>query len=634
MKFSYSLIKELVPGLPSKQKLVEALNLKSFEVEDSKGDVVLVEAPHNRYSNAVSHLGVAREAAAVFNLKLKELKTSSAKPGSRRPSLSVKISNPQLCPRYEARVFEIAKVGRSPTRLQNILKTCGLRPINAVVDIMNYAMLETGQPLHAFDAEKIEGNTIRVRLAKKNEPVTTLDNQKYVLNEETFVIADGKEPIAIAGVKGGKKAEVDSKTRKIVVESANFDRVSIYRTWRRLGLPTDAATRFSHGITPELTSLGMGRAAKLLEELVGARLLEAVDIYPKPVRGTIIEFDPEKFNSLIGTKLDRKVMINYLVRLGFEIKPGSRSGNRFLVRIPANRDDIQIFEDLVEEVARLHGYNELEIGPPVVSITPAVEAETVRLKDKIRVFLVASGFSEVYNYSFSSKKNPEAYELENPIASDKKYLRTNLEEGITRNLEDNAKFFDAIRIFELGDVFKVSGEELHLGLGIRLNKTKHGETFLALKGTVEHLLYGLGLSDFHFKPEKSSLEIHIDNQLLGGLDSRGASSALAELDLGRLTSYLAEEYEYRPIPKYPAGMRDLSLEVRGGLRVGEILSAIQAQASGNLRDVDLIDYYDESHFTFRLVFQSDQKTLLDKEVNQELEKIVSYLAQKFNARVR
>ena len=171
-------------------------------------------------------------------------------------------------------------------------------------------------------------------------------------------------------------------------------------------------------------------------------------------------------------------------------------------------------------------------------------------------------------------------------------------------------------------------------MGIKLNKSKKGEAFLALKGAVEHLLYGVGLSDFHFNPGKNSLEIHIDNQSLGKIEARSAGSALAELDLGRLTSYLTEEYEYRPIPKYPAVMGDLSLEVRGGLRVGEILSAIQAEASGNLRDVDLVDYYDESHFTFRLVFQSDQKTLLDKEVNQELDKIVLYLAQKFNARVR
>ncbi len=634
MKFSYSLIKQLVPGLPTKKKTIEALNLRSFEVEDSKGDLFLVEVPHNRYSSAASHLGIAREAAAIFNLKLKELKISSPQPRNRRPPLRVVIDDPSLCPRYEARVFEIAKAGRSPAWLQNILKTCGLRPINVVVDIMNYAMLETGQPLHAFDAEKIEGNTIKVRLAKKNEPITTLDNQKYLLSEETLVVADSKDLLAIAGVKGGKKAEVDQKTRRIVVESANFDRVSIYRTWHRLGLATDAAVRFSHGITPALTSQGAGRAARLLEELVGARLLGAVDVYPKPVRGTIIEFDPEKFNNLIGAKLDRKVMVNYLVRLGFEIKPGPRTKDRFLVRVPVARDDVQIFEDLVEEVARIHGYNELEAKPPVIGVTPASEAETVRLKDKTRTLLVAAGFSEVYNYSFSSKKSRDSYELLNPIASDKKYLRPNLEEGIENNLEANAKFFDEIKIFELGEVFKVSGEELHLGLGIKLNKSKKGEAFLGLKGVVEHLLYGVGLSDFHFNPEKNSLAIHIDNQSLGKIEARSASSALAELDLGRLTSYLTEEYEYRPIPKYPAVMRDLSLEVRGGLRVGEILSAIQAQASGNLRDVDLIDYYDESHFTFRLVFQSDQKTLLDQEVNQELGKIVSYLAQKFNAKVR
>lgn len=631
MKFSYSLIKEMVPGLPAKKRLIEELNLKSFENEDGGGDLINIEIPHNRYSDAASHLGVAREAAAIFNLKLKEPRgIAKILKFPKRKILNVKIGSQNLCPRYTALLVEVGSVGQSPSWLKRHLTTCGLKPINLVVDVMNYVMLETGQPLHAFDADKIKKGLV-VRLAKRGEVITTLDNQKFKLDGEVLVIADAAGPVAIAGIKGGKDAEVNAKTRRIIIEAANFDPVNIYQTSRKLNLITDASSRFAHGMSPSLTEIGVSRAATLLEELAGGKVKDSMDIGKALSSRQIIGFSIDKFSSLIGLNLDKKEIVPYLVRLGFKILPSGKKEFDFLVEAPKVRTDINLFEDLVEEVARLYDYNKIPSQPPLIGMEPAKEEVTLKIKDKVRSFLVGAGFSEVYNYSFSSEGKEISYELENPIASDKRFLRKKLKGGLQDNLRNNSRFFNGIRIFEIGKVFnKKTQEELHLGIALNSKK----DSFLELKGAVTHLLQQLGVVDLFFRPEGRGLIVESDGEILGEIVFLHKDSAAAEMNLDKLARLAEEEYEFLPLPKYPAVMRDLSLKMQEAAQVGDILNAIETAPAKDVRDVDLIDYYDPKRFTFRLVFQSDKRTLTDEEVNKEMDLIIRVLKRKFNLQVR
>ncbi|MBI2592658.1 MAG: phenylalanine--tRNA ligase subunit beta [Candidatus Colwellbacteria bacterium] len=636
MKFSYTLIRQLVPGIKSKENLVQALHKHSFESESLAGNTFNSEIPHNHYSSAASHWGVARETSAVLNLRhqIKDLRIINFPED--RGLVDVRIENSKMCPRYMARVFDLPKFGASPAWMQKILKECGLRPINAVVDIMNYAMLETGQPLHAFDGEKIvslkDKKVIYVRGAKPGEHFEAIDGNKFKLDPDTLIIADKEKALAIAGIKGGKNSEVGRKTRRIIVESANFDPVSIYKTSKRLGLATDASLRFAHDISPLLVQIGMDRATVLLKDFAGAKLVDSKDISTRLPGKKIIEFSVPKFNSLSGLDLKRIEAVNYLKRLEFKIldSPKTKSPDSFLVEVPPLRDDVSIFEDLVEEVVRLYGLYRLRGVPPVVGIAPAELDDPVKLKDKVRNLLQGYGFSELYNSSFVAVGTSRSYEVLNPISADKKYLRTDLLYGLRENLGKNSKFFETLRIFEIGKVFHDKKEELYLGIAVRFK----GEPFLDLKGVVGNLLERMGLVEIFMKPEGETLRIESDHSVIGFIKRLGGNSAAGEINLDKLLGLVGAEDEYRPIPKYPGIMRDLSLLLKQEKRVGDVEEAIWAAKPKYVSDVDLIDYYDPKRFTFRIVFLSDDHTLTDREANAELAKIVKYLKAKFKLEVR
>src|SRR3989344_4063455 len=266
MKFSFNLIKKLAPGKYNKAELAEKLNLHSFETADLGGDVLEVAVTPNRFSDAASHLGIAREAAAIFGVKLNDPLSAVLKYGHKDQGVfRVNVKEKKLCLRYLAAYAAEIKIGPSPKWLKEVLETCGLRSINNVVDITNYVTLEIGQPIHAFDADKVSGGLV-VRRAQKGESITTIDNNKFNLDPEIMVIADAKQPLDIAGIKGGKSSEISAGTKRILVESANFDSANIYKTSRKLVLRTDASVRFSHNLSPELAKMGIQRALSLLKE--------------------------------------------------------------------------------------------------------------------------------------------------------------------------------------------------------------------------------------------------------------------------------------------------------------------------------------------------------------------------------
>ncbi len=659
MRFSYSLIKKLAPAVKSKNDLIEKLNLYSFEAEDSGGDTVDISVPPNRYSDAASHLGIAREISAILgkNPKISRSKRDALAFGGKVQNFKVEVKDRKLCPRYIGQYFENIKIKSSPKWMQDILKSCGLKPINNVVDIMNYVMLETGQPLHAFNYDKIDGKNIVVRRAKNNEKIITLDNEEFKLDSNILVIADFRKPLAIAGIKGGKKAEVGSKTKRIIVEAASFDAVNIYKSSKELGLITDASARFSHNISSELAAIGINRAAELLKEIVSAKSGKIVDTHSKKHSRRVIKFDIEKFNNFIGVKSNQKEIGNYLKRLGFSII----SKSKFLIEIPSIRLDIETFEDLAEEVIRLYGYNKLKSSPPRIHITPSGFEDELILKDKIRKVLVGFGLDEVYNYSFISRTNADytqtdteslyksvssqygsvLVELENPISSQFKYLRPSLFINLLKNIKDNFRFFDDIKIFEIGKVFSRRdanvSEKLNLGIAVA---SKNKETFFEIKGITEELFKRIGLVDYFMPGKKGILLIKSNGKKIGELKKAEAgkfSVALAEIDLEELLKLIEGEREYLPLSKHPSIMRDISVLVSRKARIGDMIRIIQISDFKNIRDVDLIDEYDfpdKRSFTFRIIFQAKDRTLTDDEVDKEMKKITSILQSKFNAEIR
>ncbi len=634
MKFSYSLIKKLVPSLKSPQQLADVLTTHLFEVEGIQGDTLDVKVLANRYSDAASHWGIARAVAAAMRRQAKIPRaTSTTKPSASSSHFNILVRDPKLVPRYSGATFTLPKFLLSPKWLKEVLTACGIRSINAVVDIMNYVMLETGEPMHAFDLDRIVEHSVIVRRARKGEKIETLDGNHFELRESDLVIADKKGPLAIAGVKGGKRAEVNQNTKRILVEAATFDPVSVYQTARHLNLSTDASLRFSHGMSPVAVERAVLRAADLLREVCGAEAGDWVDVKNYRPSRVVLKFDTEKFNHLTGLSLSESECLRYLARLGFEVK-----GN--FVTAPEDRTDISIFEDLAEEVVSLYGVNRILALPPHITLAPPAEDPAVHLNERIRKMLIGFGVSEVYNYSFSSVGD---LELENPIARDKRYLRASLERGLVRNVEENLRFFPEVKIFEIGNVFTRGREATKLG--IAFGSKKH-PLVLELKGVLEGLTERLGIRELIIVPEaKSALRIESgDHRELGmvklvrGDDLR---AAVGEIDLHALLAIASPEREFVPPPKYPAVVRDLSIVVRRTVATGDLLEAIE-EASPLLKDsVEVVDFFthpsigaENQSITFRLPFRSSERTLNDKEVEEEMKKIVEALRERFGARIR
>lgn len=665
MRFSFNLIKKLAPGKYDVKTLAEELNLKSFETAYLGGEVLEVSLSPNRFSDAASHLGIAREASVIFDCKLDDPTAKPIKFNSGKSPV-VKVQDPKLCPRYLAAYAENIKVGPSPKWLKDVLEECGIRSINNVVDIMNYVMLEIGQPLHAFDAEKLNGG-ITVRKAKKGEKIALRQAQDNAepsrsietilnLNSDVLVIADSKQPQAIAGIKGGKLSEISLGTKKILIEAANFNGANIYKSSKKLGLRTDASVRFMHDLSPELAALGMNRALELLQGLASAKVSKPADIYPKKQSKKLLKLDVSKINQLIGFDFKEKDLEKLFLKLGF-------SKERGLWVVPALRSDIEGIEDLAEEAARFADYNKLPAKAPAIALSAAEEEEQILLKDKIRNFLKGAGFSEVYNYSFISEPESglapkavfgldKAAAIANPISSQLGWLRDSLAPGLSRNLKDNLRFSENIRIFEIGKIFGAHKEQIQekliLGIGL-IGK----DGLLELKGLADGFLSQLGLTDYLMPdlnlPSKllnspEALRIETDeHQVLGyfGTLQNMKNGAVLEIDLEKLLKEVDEEREFEPLPKYPAIVRDISILISASVRVAEILNLLYAVNVKLVEDVDLIDFYEDSKLgkdkkslTFRIVFRSDDRTLTDAEADREMAIINQVVAEKFNAELR
>ncbi|MEX2145051.1 MAG: phenylalanine--tRNA ligase subunit beta [Candidatus Spechtbacterales bacterium] len=659
MKFSYNLIQKFVSGdLPEPNKLAELLTMHSFEVEDIKkvsGDYILdIDILPNRAHDSSSHIGVAREAAAVSGLKVKTepVQLPVADP-AKAGDIKVKTTGDFLCDRYMAAVIKGVAIKDSPKWLKELLESLGLNSINNVVDAANYAMLVTGQPMHAFDMDKIKGAQINVRLAQKGETIQSLDGNGYILDDSMLVIADEKSPLAIAGIKGGKEAEVHSGTKNIILEAAHFDPVAIRNTSKKLGLATDASWRFERNIPKTLVSEGMHFLIKTIQEVAqGSVEGKIADTYSGNLENKVLAVDIKRANSILGLNITKEKISSLLKSVEFGVEDAQ---DQLKIKVPPFRLDIEREEDIVEEIGRLFGYENIEPKMPVAALyMPERNVNTYWIA-QIKNMLSAGGFNEVYNYSFisgDSVKNwrfepKHLWELENPPGEDLRNMRPKLSPGMLKNIKDNLKFFNTVRIFEVGEVFSkniTDNEHSHVGLAIG-SKSSSERLFFELKGSVEHLLNGLGLSDIwlddSLRPEEKAeldfmhparvAQVKIGDSLLGFLgqvhpavasaENLKGSAFVCELNLEDLIREAEEEEIYSPVSNYPQSVRDISVIVPKYTKASAVISVIQAEGEELLRDIDMFDYYEEAQnadsvsMAFHLIFQAKDRTLKSQEVD-------------------
>ena len=680
MIFSYNWLKEYIKKIPKPEKLVEILTRRSFEVGEIKKigkDYILdIDVLANRGPDCFSHIGVAREIAAITDAKIKDRKTKIKEDKKVKTDdfMGLEIENKNDCRRYTAKVVFDVKVKESSKWMQEKLRACGLRPINNVVDAANYAMLETGQPLHAFDFDKIEGGKqgakkkIIVRRAKRGEKIITLENEKHDLNENILIIADQKSPLAVAGIKGGKKAEITSNTKKIILESANFNSRVIRKSSREVFLKTDASWRFEHSIDPNLTEAAINRTA----ELIGAKNARGLaDFYPEKEKPRRVKFNPARVEKLLGLKISEKEIKMILNRLGFNYNK-----NNGYVEIPTFRLDISLPEDLIEEIGRISGWEKIPAKFPVVSLIPPKRNFNIFWEDKTKNTLKELGFTEVYNYSFISEKQrkttgfreKELLEIENPVSGDYRYLRPSLIPNLLKNAESNLRFYKKIKIFELGSIFFINQgqkKEERKALSGLIVQDQKKDGFYELKGVIDSLFGKLGISNvwydnFQQTPEQSkqiiwdfdqSAEIKTGEQeigFLGGICFETLKELkiknqifLFDIDFEKLEKICSEETEYRPISQYPSAVRDIAVLVPLDVKVADILNEINIAGGKLVSDVDLFDIYEgkelpqgRKNLAFHIIYQAEDRTLSSREIDSLQQKIIKSLEKNITWQVR
>lgn len=686
MKFSYNWLKEYLDFNLSPEKLAEILTLHSFEtvvLKKLKNDTVLdIDILPNRFSDASSHWGIAREIKALLLIlrgekhSLKNPKTISV--GKSKNSLNIEIKDSTLCPRYSAALIKDIKVGPSPKWLKEKLSACGVGSINNIVDITNFVMLELGQPIHAFDYDKINEKII-IRKACEGEEIETLDGKKYILDEEILVIADKDSALALAGIKGGRKAEITAKTKNILLESAYFERRQTYLSAKKLKIESDAARRFSAGFDNQLSLHALFRAAYLLIQETGSKVEDWSDINFCEKKVKKIKLTLANLNQFIGKKILADKIKRTLIALGCQIEQLIQG--ELKVTIPNFRKDLEISEDLIEEIARMEGYANLLSRLPSLPLAPVNPQAEEICQEKIRNILRGAGFSEVYNYSFISEDWAESLEkngknwlyLKKPISERFAILRPNLLGGLLANIKQNLKYNKNIRLFEIGKVFhsanlKTQGnEEITVDNSV-LEKNRlclvlslaNDDSLFELKGMVELVLKGLGINNFWFKEadeenisfnQATLADIKIDEEVVGHLGKINPSllnliglkqSAVgAFLDMDKILHFSRAEYQYQPPSKYPAVLRDLAILVDHKTKFSEILNIIESLNIKFLQDVDLFDIYESGNLSqgkkslaFHILYQSKDRTLSDNEVNKEHRKIEKALEKRLGAMIR
>lgn len=649
-------------------------------LRDYLGDVIFdLDITPNR-PDCLSIIGIAREIASFTEQPLHLPKIHYEERETPIDSfVSVDIIEPSLCPRYCASLIIGIKIAPSPNWLQYRLSSCGMRPINNVVDVTNYVMLEYGQPLHAFDYHELEGKQIIVRQARNGETITTLDGIEHVLSPDTLVIADKEKAVAIAGIMGGLDTEVADKTTSILLESANFNQAIIRQGCRRLNLQSEASIRFDKGLNPDLPLLPLKRATQLLLELAGGKAVKSIiDVYPGKSQPKGILLSAEEVKRLSGLELPLAKILKVLKSLGFECQHAD-SASQILVVAPYWRSDISCSADLVEEVVRIIGYDKVPVtrlSSPLPKQEPTPE---LGFKQRLRNILTGCGFQEILTYSLTSlerlqKISPKlklkvtSLKVANPMTKEQEYLRTTLRPGLLTTLAHNQRIEEkSIRLFEIGKIFLPQGNKLPQEKemlcaalsGPEAELSWHGNkeqlNFFDAKGVVENLLNQLGLeATFEASDDESLLPGRAANIIIGGdkvgivgnLHPKVAQAFelsdvvyLIEMDIEKLLSKAIKVKQYQPIPRFPSITRDIALVIDKQVSYQQVEDVIRSFPL--VRKITLFDFYrgeqipeGKKSFAIRIVYQSPEHTLTDEEVNRPHQRIVDRLHQELGATLR
>jgi phenylalanyl-tRNA synthetase beta chain len=655
----------LEDGLPLGKDIKELLGINETVVE--------FEITSNR-PDCFSMVGIARESAVTLGSELKKPEIKVKEEGDEAKNYaSIEINAPDLCSRYAARIVKDVKIAPSPKWMRDRLKAAGVRPINNIVDITNYVMLELGQPMHAFDLETLHGSKIIVRRANDGEVMYTLDDQERKLDSSMLVIADAERAVAVAGVMGGANSEVTENTKTILFESANFDGISVRLTAKKLGLRTEASSRFEKGLDVENVVTALDRAVQLVEELGAGTVCKGViDCYVRKPEERVLKLRPDKINALLGTSIDTQYMLKLFKALEFGVDEAS-----MLLKVPSFRPDVEREADLAEEVARFYDYNNIESS--LLSGKEATQGKKTfkqKVEDVIKNTMISCGLYETYTYSFTSPKVwdkinlPEdsdfrkAVVISNPLGEDYSVMRTttmpDMLDIISRNYNrriEEAGFFEMSFVYlpESIPVNTLPLEKPVLTIGMYGNTTD----FYHLKGIVEELMQSLKITGYEFEPYKDCPVLHpgrtaaimIKNKRIGLIGQISPDVAdnfeapegtyIGVIDIAPLVENATFSANYKHLPKFPAVTRDIAMLVKDEVLVKQIEAIIKQRSGKILEAIKLFDVYKGKQVpegmksvAYSITFRAEDRTLTDEEVNKTMNKILDGLKTNLDAQLR
>ena len=630
--------------------------------------VVEFEITPNR-PDCLCVIGLAREAAVTFGkeLKLHEPVVKAKAGGNINDMAKIIVEDAALCPRYTARMVKNVKIAPSPRWMRERIRNAGMRPINNIVDITNYVMLEYGQPMHAFDFACVGNNEIHVRTAREGESIRTLDGTERKLTPSMLCICDTDKPVAVAGVMGGENSEIVGDTAMVLFESANFNGTSVRRTATALGMRTDASARFAKGLDPQGTLRAVHRACELIELLGCGEVVDGViDVVPKPIEEKTVLLEPDKINALLGTDIDKDSMKKILLDLGFTL-----DGD--VIHVPSWRGDVEHYSDIAEEVARFYGYNNIPTRftgaiSTCGGFTPVQQSER-RVGELCR----AMGLDEIITYSFISPSyydkirmpsdSPlrDSLRILNPLGEDTSIMRTtilpSMLEILTRNYNYRNK---SAALYEIGRIYLkrpdgLSDEPKIVSMGAYGPEMN----FFRIKGWVEELCAGLGIDKLHFAAERENPSYHPGRcakvwcgetyiGVLGQIHpavaaNYGVDAELycAELSFEALHSLRGGIPVYKPLPRFPAVTRDIAVVCGADIPVGDMVEHIMAEGGQYLKGCRIFDVYTGHHIAegkksvaFSLTMRADDQTLTDEHAEETVKKVLAALERKFGASIR
>ena len=629
-------------------------------------DVVFeYEVTSNRV-DCYSVVGIAREAAATFRKEfVPPVVTAVGNDEDVNDFIKVTVEDPDLCPRYTARVVKNIKIGPSPKWMQRRLASVGIRPINNLVDITNYVMEEYGQPMHAYDLDTIAGGQIVVRRAKENETFVTLDGQEIKLDESVLMICDGEKSVGIAGIMGGENSMITDDVHTMLFEAACFDGTNIRKSSKKVGLRTDASGKFEKGLDPNNAEAAMNRACQLIEEMGAGEVVGGmVDVYSKKKEPVRVPFDADEINGLLGTNISKEEMLSYFKKIDLEYDEASNE-----VIAPTFRHDLFRMADLAEEVARFYGYDNIP------TTLPRGEATTGKLSFKLRVEEIARdiaefcGFSQGMTYSFESPKvfdkllipsdSPlrNTVDIMNPLGEDYSIMRTTSLNGMLTSLATNYNRRNKnVRLYELGNIYlpkslpltELPEERMQFTLGM------YGDgDFFSMKGVVEEFFEKIGLHKKEtYDPNAGKPYLHpgrqaniiYDGVVVGYLGEVhpdvadtygiGTKAYVAVLDMPEITKRATFDRKYTGIAKFPAVTRDISMVMPKEILVGQVEEVIEKKGGAYLESYALFDLYEGAQIkegyksvAYSIVFRAKDKTLEEAEISQAMEKILAGLEE-------